>query len=67
MTSSLPDKIHICAKFGIDCSNGATGIVHITDRQTNKQTVRRTYLPENFVGLECRERVKILVHKKMSS
>ena len=39
-------KIHICAKFGVDCCNGATGIVNITDPQTDKQTVKRTYLPK---------------------
>ena len=40
-------KFHICAKFGVDCLNGATSIVNITDPQTDRQTVRRTYLP-NF-------------------
>ena len=43
-------KIHICAKFGVDCLNGATCIVNITDKQTDKQTdrqtVKRTYLPK---------------------
>ena len=31
-------KIHTCAKFGVDCLNGATCIVNITDKQTDKQT-----------------------------
>ena len=31
-------KIHICAKFGLDCLNGATSIVNITDKQTDRQT-----------------------------
>ena len=42
--------IHIPVKFGVDCSNGVTCIVNITDKQTDKQTdrqtVRRTYLPK---------------------
>ena len=33
-------KTHICVKFGVDCFNGATGIVNITDKQTDRQTDR---------------------------
>ena len=51
MTSSMTSKIHICVKFGVDCFNGATGIVNITDRQTDRQTNRQTNILakiENF-------------------
>ena len=30
-------EIHICAKFSVDCSSGASSIVNITDRQTDTQ------------------------------
>ena len=39
-------KIHMPVKFSVDCTNGAPRIVNITDPQTNRQTVRRTYLPK---------------------
>ena len=32
-------KIHTCAKFGVDCLNGATCIVNITDKQTNERAI----------------------------
>ena len=37
-TDLARSKIHIPVKFGVDCSNGATCIVTITDKQTNRQT-----------------------------
>ena len=33
---------HICAKFGVDCSNGVACIASITDKQTNKLTNKHT-------------------------
>ena len=42
-------KIHTCAKFGVDCLNGATCIVNITDKQTDKQMKGQSeiaYLPK---------------------
>ena len=35
-------KFHICAKFGVDCLNGATSIVNITDPQTDKPSDEHT-------------------------
>ena len=32
-------KIHIPVKFGVDCSNGATCIVNITDKQTDERAI----------------------------
>ena len=32
-------KIHICTKFGVDCLNGVTSIVNITDPQTNETAI----------------------------
>ena len=46
-------KTHMCAEFGVDCSNSASCIVNITDKQTDKQTNRQmkgqseiAYLPK---------------------
>ena len=42
-------KIHICAKFGVDCLNGATSVVNITDKQTDRQMKGQSeiaYLPK---------------------
>ena len=35
-THVAASKIHICAKFGVDCSNGGTSTVNITDKQTDR-------------------------------
>ena len=35
-------------KFEVDWSNGATCIDGITDKHTDRQTVKRTYLPNFF-------------------
>ena len=35
-------QIPICTKFCVD--KGATNIVNVTDKQTDRQTVKRTYL-----------------------
>ena len=46
--SSSANRFHICAKFGVDCSNGAACVALITDKQTDRQTQidKRTYLPK---------------------
>ena len=49
-------KIHICTKFGVDCLNGATNIVNITDRQTNTQTNRQTNILAKLKILASNER-----------
>ena len=49
-TDLAKSKIHIPIKFGVDCSNCATCIVTITDKQGKKQTDERAieiaYLPK---------------------
>ena len=38
-TDLARSKTHICVKFGVDCSNSATGIVNITDKQTDEKAI----------------------------
>ena len=62
-TDLARSKIHIPVKFGVDCSNGATCIVTITDKQTNKQMKGQSeiaYLPK-FADLYVKLKLEFLI------
>ena len=60
-------KIHIPVKFGVHCSNGATCIVNITDKQTDWQTNRQTNILAKIITIEIHTFSFKEMHLKVSS